>query len=228
MKKVIYTSIIGGYDELEEPKHIPKDFDFICFTDQKINKSNSVWEIRQVLPLYEDNTRTARKYKILPHRFLSEYDLSIWIDGNFIVKSDVNPFIRDYLLKHNMACFDHISCDDKRNCVFQEANAIFSLGQERGKTFKDNPHLIKSQMEKYISENYPSNNGLISSGLLLRNHNKIDVIKLMEDWWCELKYGSKRDQLSFNYVAWKNNFNFKYINKNIRNNEFFYMKKHSS
>jgi hypothetical protein len=27
----------------------------------------------------------------------------------------------------------------------------------------------------------------------------------MEDWWIELKYGSKRDQLSFPYVAWKNN-----------------------
>ena len=45
MKKVIYTSIIGGYDSLEEPRYIPEGFDFICFTDQKINKPNSVWLI---------------------------------------------------------------------------------------------------------------------------------------------------------------------------------------
>ena len=49
----------------------------------------------------------------------------------------------------------------------------------------------------------------------------------MEDWWLELKYGSKRDQLSFNYTAWKNSFNFLYINKDIRNNEYFQMKKHN-
>ena len=42
MKKVIYTTIIGKYDILEEPSFIPEGYDFICFTDQKIKKSNSV------------------------------------------------------------------------------------------------------------------------------------------------------------------------------------------
>jgi hypothetical protein len=90
MKKVIYTSIIGNYDVLEEPRFIPKGYDFICFTDQIIEKPNSVWKIKQVLPLYEDNTRTARKYKLLPHRFLPEYEISIWVDGNELVVGDVN------------------------------------------------------------------------------------------------------------------------------------------
>lgn len=227
MKKVIYTAITGKYDNLQEPEYIPKGYDFICFTDHKINKPNSIWNIKYILPLYDDNTRVARKYKILPHRFLSEYDLSIWIDGNFIIKNDIHNFIEKCLSNHNMACFDHISCYDKRNCAYQEANAIFSLGREKGKTFKDNPYIIKSQMERYISEKYPPESGLISSGVLIRKHNKSDVIKVMEDWWLELKYGSKRDQLSFNYTAWKNSFNFLYINKDIRNNEYFQMKKHN-
>ena len=115
MKKVIYTSIIGGYDSLEEPRYIPEGFDFICFTDQKINKPNSVWEIRQVLPLYEDNTRTARKYKILPHRFLPEYDLSIWVDGNELVVGDVDKLQKRYLNDKNMAVYNHMSCWDKRD-----------------------------------------------------------------------------------------------------------------
>ena len=89
MKKVIYTAITGKYDNLQEPEYIPKGYDFICFTDHKINKSNSIWNIKHILPLYNDNTRVARKYKILPHRFLPEYDLSIWIDGNFIIKDGV-------------------------------------------------------------------------------------------------------------------------------------------
>ena len=48
------------------------------------------------MPIYEDPTRNARKYKILPHRFLSEYDISIWIDGNIKVRGDVNELL-EYL-----------------------------------------------------------------------------------------------------------------------------------
>jgi hypothetical protein len=43
----------------------------------------------------------------------------------------------------------------------------------------------------------------------------------MEDWWTEIKYGSRRDQLSFNYVAWKNNLKFNYIEGDSRDNKYF-------
>ena len=39
--------------------------------------------------------------------------------------------------------------------------------------------------------------------VILRRHNEKDCIRVMEDWWTEIKYGSKRDQLSFNYVLGK-------------------------
>ncbi len=47
----------------------------------------------------------------------------------------------------------------------------------------------------------------------------------MEEWWIELKYGSKRDQLSFPYVAWKNNLDFNFINEDIDNNQWFQLMK---
>ena len=52
----------------------------------------------------------------------------------------------------------------------------------------------------------------------MRNHNLSSVIKTMEDWWLELKYWSKRDQLSFPYVCWKNKFKYKFIPEDIDNN----------
>lgn len=220
MKIVVYTAIIGGYDILNEPSYKPDGVDFICFSDKDIQ--SQAWDVRKVLPLYSDNTRTARKYKVLPHRFVSEYDYSVWIDGNFDVVGDFTQLIDDSPMK----VYDHMSCYDSRNCVYEEANAIFRLGQEPGKKFKDNPFTIKSQMEKYISEGYPQNNGLLSSGVLFRKHNDSNVIKTMENWWTEIKYGSKRDQLSFNYSAWKTNFNFEYIHDDIRHNQYFDMKKH--
>ena len=43
---------------------------------------------------------------------------------------------------------------------------------------------------------------------VLRRHNETDVVDSMEDQWVELKYNSKREQLSFNYIAWKNKLKF--------------------
>ena len=93
---------------------------------------------------------------------------------------------------------------------------------ERGmKNYKDKPEIIQRQIQKYVDEKYPSTNGLIKGGVILRRHNEPDVIESMERWWDEIKYNSKRDQLSFNYIAWKQNLNFNYIDGDIRNNSFF-------
>jgi hypothetical protein len=226
--KVIYTAIFGDYDYLEPSKYVPKGFDFICFTDG--NLKSDFWEVRKVLPLYKDSTRTARKYKILPHRFLQEYDNSIWIDGNFLIKDDVNILWDEYMWKNSLSAYSHMHCFEKRNCIYEEARMIkylFEINKSPNKKPKDDLIIIEKQMKKYFEKKYPQNNGLISSGILLRKHNDENVKKIMEDWWLELKYGSKRDQLSFNYVCWMNNFNFEYINDDIRENKYFILNKHN-
>ena len=229
-KNVIYTAIFGDYDHLETPKFVPEGFDFICFTDTNIQ--SDVWDVRQVTPLYSDSTRNARKYKILPHRYLQEYEISIWIDGNMIIKdgvtfkagvltkSDSNVMIDEYLSDKNIACYNHINCKlDPRDCVYKEAKAVISLG-------KDDTELVENQMDKYFEDGYPKSNGLIVSGIILRRHNEADVKKTMELWWEELKHGSKRDQLSFNYSAWKTNLEFNHIIGDVRNNQNFRLLPH--
>ena len=234
MNKVIYTAIFGGYDYLEIPKYIPKGFDFVCFTDTDFK--SDFWEVRKVLPLYKDSTRNARKYKLLPHRYLKEYDISIWMDGNFLIRGDVNELVGKYLSDRNFACHDHKNCQlDPRGCVYQEAEAILRFGEinmkknpKRGMlNYKDNPELIQRQMGRYMDNHYPRNNGLIVSGILLRKHNEEDVKVTMEKWWEELKYGSKRDQLSFDYSAWKTDLKFNYISGDIRNNKYFHLLSHN-
>ena len=122
-----------------------------------------------------------------------------------------------------MAMFDHNKCEiyDRRNCVYQELQAILHLGQQNGK-YKDNPQLMINQVQKYQKEGYPQNNGLVCCMIMSRKHNEPDVIQTMEDWWIEIKHHSRRDQLSFNYTAWKNNFNFVYMgDEDVRNNKWF-------
>lgn len=82
-------------------------------------------------------------------------------------------------------------------------------------------------MERYNLEEYPSNNGLIVSGVMFRKHNSQDIIKAMEFWWQELKRSSKRDQLSFDYSMWKTNTQFNWINQDIRNDGFVLEVKHN-
>jgi len=235
MRKVIYTSIFGGYDTLKDPIFLPKGYDFIAFTD--MNLESSVWEIRKKPTIYTDNTRNAKKYKILPHRFLSDYDISIYIDGNYVIKNDVNELVEKFLQNANAAFYDHNQQPlyDKRNCIYQEAEAIFNFGNINMKknpkkdflNFKDDPRVIQKQIKKYNSEGYPPNNGLINGGIILRNHNEKDCIRVMENWWEEIKYNSKRDQLSFNYAAWKDGFNFNYLEGHDRTNYYFNFLKHT-
>ena len=215
--RVVYTSIFGDYDDKQEQR-VP-GWDWECF-----DETNSV-------SFYTDNNRNAKKAKILPHRYFGiDYEYSIFIDGNMKVVGNIDELVEKYLADANVAFYSHKeNILDSRDCAYDEAQAILSLGEknmslkpERGiLNYKDNPHIIKKQMDRYAHEGFPRNNGLITGMVILRRHNESDCMRVMEEWWTEIKYGSKRDQLSFNYVAWKNNLKFNYINGDSRKNEYF-------
>lgn len=213
-KIVVYTAITGGYDSLKEPTVISNKCDYICFTDDTSLKSN-VWEIRPITSYMNDNSLTARRYKILPHLFLKDYEYSVWIDGSIKLVANPEGMIKKELATDNMACFKH-SC---RNCIYDEAETIIKLE-------KANKDIVSNQIEKYSLENYPKKNGLIESGVLIRKHNNVDIIRLMNAWWNEIINFSERDQLSFNYVIWKFKLKYKIINKNIYDNEYLKTYKH--
>lgn len=223
-KTVIYTAIFGGYNKLiEQPRF--KNVDYICFTDRPLQSKS--WKVIKVTepPFNDDNTRNNRYYKILPHLQFPDYDYSIYIDGNFISQKNCSILIEKYLTNDiTMACFDHNqTIMDPRNCIFQEHNAIIKLAVKENR-FKDDPAIIEQQINIIKSSNYPENNGLISGGVLIRKHNDPLLIKVMEQWWFYVKNYSKRDQLSFNFVAWQNNFKYNTIPGDIRKkNDFFYM-----
>lgn len=222
---VVYTAIFGKYDELPNNNFITDDYDYICFSDHEIK--SDLWKVILCTPLYEDLTRNARKYKALPHRYLKNYEYSIWIDGNMKMIGDSRSLLNEKIFQ----TYDHMQCFDKRNCIYKEAEAIFELGKnnfnrtpDRGnRNWKDNPHIIEDQIKRYKEAGFPTNYGLAETSVVIRRHNHPDCIQLDEDWWTEMKYGSKRDQLSLNYVAWKNNFTIDYIPGDVRDNNYFTM-----
>lgn len=223
MKKVIYTAIIGNRDIITEPAYIPEGFDFICFTNQDLR--SKVWDVRKVSQTLEDPTRNARMYKLLPHRFLGGYDVSVWLDGNMRVVGDIQEIIDIYLNKVPIAVFDHAqNKPDSINCVYKEAEHLLGM-YERGKK-KEDPDLIRKQVGSYLSEEYPVNNGLAVTQLIARKHNDEQVQEAMELWWSEMKRHTKRDQLSFNYALWKTQTPFVFIEGDSRKNQYVQWTKH--
>tara|TARA_R110002167_G_scaffold79374_4_gene219062 strand:+ start:90 stop:830 length:741 start_codon:yes stop_codon:yes gene_type:complete len=235
-KKVIYTATFPHDNDMDyflfEPEVIPDGYDFVCFTNNT-NFKSKLWDIRLVPSLYTDGARDAKRYKTLPHRYLKEYEESIWIDVDVKIAKNPSKLVDTLLSDCNLAILNHELCGttvtgnlNVRKCVYEEAKFIQWLGDQNPKhEYKDNMNIINSQINKYMKEGYPKDNGLARTTVVFRRHNEEDVITNSENWWSEMKYGSRRDQISFNYVAWKNNLNFNYIQEDIDDNQYFhYMK----
>lgn len=208
MRIVVYTAIFGGKDVLLEPP-IYENVDYVCFTDDP-NMKSDIWDVRLVEPTNEDPCRAAKIYKILPHKYFPDHEVSLWLDGNIELMKSPHS-IMHLLDRNNMAAFHHPS----RFCIYKEAHRCL----DSARFTKWNTDLIKEQMTKYEKEGYPENNGLINGGVLLRRHHYSSVAKTMEAWWQEIERYSQRDQLSFNYVSYKNDFRYTVISGKIYDNE---------
>ena len=75
-KIVVYTAIFNDYDWLKDPVVVPKEIDFVCYTDS--NKIHSkVWKIVKVDTNGEPPSLKNRKIKLLyPYTELKDYDYS--------------------------------------------------------------------------------------------------------------------------------------------------------
>ena len=190
IKKVVYTAIFGGKDTAKN-MDICEDVDYILFTDDP-NLESDQFKIHVVPPLYDDPVRSAKYYKILAHRIFPSYLYSLWIDGSIQLSNvDLHQLFDQYLKEFDLAFHLH----PIRDCIYAEAEKCIELG-------KDNPEIIKKQMAYYRSQNYPEHAGLISGGIIFRNHTKM-VKRFNEAWWNEICKHSRRDQLSLPYVLRK-------------------------
>lgn len=223
---VVYTAIFGGKDELIAPTAILPECDLVCFTDQPLLVAGG-WQIRHEQSFSEDPVRNAKVFKILPHRYFPEYQYSVWVDGNILIRGNVAELVEQHLSQDNIAFFSHNqNAMDPRRGVYEEAELLIQRAHE-GKP-KDDPELIARQVARYRREGFPDDGGLVVGMEVIRRHHAPDVVQAMEDWWAEIQNGSRRDQLSFNYIAWKNRLAFTYIDGDSRDNPYFLWRPHTT
>jgi len=213
-KIVVYTCITGEYDILREVEQPEDGIDYICFTDQKIE--SNTWRINPI-PEFLDSfepAKIARCIKILPHIFLPEYNISVWVDGNIQVLGNIIELI-NVNLKNYFAIPKH----PDRICVYEEGRAAIDLK-------KDEESTINNQLKIYKKKKYPENYGMVQSGILIRKHNDQRSIAVCTGWWNEVRQFSKRDQISFNYSIWKKNVIIDIMNPNLIVSKYFQIWRH--
>lgn len=193
-KIVVYMCITGGYDTIKEPFYYNQNIDYILFTDMEVPKQ-SVWRKIDINAIEEikslNNSDKNRFIKMFPHKFFSNYDYSIYVDGVVEIITDMFPVITEM-----GDCILGVHRHNYRNCVYAEAKAVLY-------SQKATKEKVKEQIQRYKKEGYPENNGLYENTILARKHNQKLCIELMEVWWEEYMRSCKRDQLSLPYVIWK-------------------------
>ena len=219
MNKIcVYTCITGNYDNLIEINNIEEGIDYICYTNNKEIKSKT-WKVEYIQDDNLTNVQLARKIKILGTPKLAKYDVVVWIDGRIYFEKSIKDFIKEYvdLKNYDLVGFKHFC----RNSINNEMIANYEIEKI------DITGLNK--LDKfYKKEKFPDNCGLIETTLLFRNFNNTKLNKAMQDWFNMILEYSYRDQLSFNYVEWKNKLKVKYLDINIWDNEYFKFNLHRS
>lgn len=148
-----------------------------------------------MLNIKQDVVRTARYHKLFPNKLLKKYKYSIWIDSNIIITSNNLENKIKKLIRENKKI--SVNNHFERDCIYQEAKTCVDLQ-------KDDPEIILKQVDYLQKQNYPQKNGLFETNIIFREHYNKIIIETMKDWWWMIENFSRRDQLSFNYVLWKN------------------------
>lgn len=200
MKKksiAVYTCIVGDYDELQEPLSVSSECDYFVISDKRPDE-NSVFQyidIKTVLPEnIMDNTRKNRYCKINAHKIFPQYRYSIYFDGNIQLDQTIVELIKE-LPKTRLITF----CPNYWSSVYREIISVLQNG-------RDDEQLVTKQAEVYWLSGMPDDYGGFMCGILIREHNNPVCMKIMEEWWQQVKKYSARDQIALPYVLWKNGY----------------------
>lgn len=191
---VIYSAMVGAYDDILQPKVVDERFDYILFSNDIEEKRVGVWEVRPIMYHNNDNTRICRYVKTHPEELLKEYEVSIWMDANIQITTD---YLYGRVLElDEQNVFVSALYHPTRDCIYAEAFTLLLMRLEHEDVIVDWCHKLRM-------EEYPRNNGLCETGILYRKHNDAKVKRVDNLWWRSIEQYSRRDQLSFNYVLWK-------------------------
>lgn len=195
-----FMPLTDGYDDLP-------DNCFFVFTDSmsRYNVSRGYTHIYVNISSYDipydDGARLSKIFKIIPQRVFKNLRWHVHLAGKCTLRRNY-VWLLDELRRSNhsgIIAERHV----KRIDVYEEGEEVIKLKRA-------NPKIVKKQLQDYHSQGYPKDNGLLDSEFLFRDFASTNIQVFSCVWFDEINRGSRRDQLSFNYVIWKLKLEVKY------------------
>jgi hypothetical protein len=207
-----YTAVFGDYDTLFPVPHVP-GFTFTVFTDKPPAAIPQGWLVRRLSRKFDDPQHAARYCKVMSQQLFPGISRTLWFDAALHPCEELSAL---RMCRADLATFEH----RHRNCVYQEAETCISMGLDHTET-------IRQQIHRYREAGYPYGLGLAETTIVLRRHTPA-VVRFNRLWWKEISQGSIRDQLSFDYVAWKLGMPYRRLPGSREENPFFAWKGHKA
>ena len=194
-KIAVYMAMFGDYDQISEPVIQPENIDYYIISDRKMPESSKwTWLSptgRVPQELRKDPILCNRWCKMHPQLLFPEYEVSVYLDSNFFVVSDLTPLVT-FLDSFPVSMFRH----QKRDCVYQEIRTCYV--QKR-----DTKENLKKHEQRLRAQGIPEHWGLLEAPVIARRHSDPMCIALMDTWWQNFLSGSRRDQVALVESLWQ-------------------------
>ncbi|MDB2665372.1 DUF616 domain-containing protein [Gammaproteobacteria bacterium] len=193
----VYTCIAGNYDDLI-PQPLYEGVKYICFSNILPAQNNyRGWEIRSIenINTVEQNL-INRTIKADPFNLKFSTNISMYIDGNVLIKSNPFNFINQFIDSGaSIAAFKH----PLRENVYQEFDELIATG----KLNTDEINKTKILFNRMQNEGYDCKPMMTAGYIILRCHDNKNLKIAMKEWLQIIFHECKRDQISLQYLLWK-------------------------
>ena len=148
-----------------------------------------------------DPARASRRPKLMPHLYFPDADWTIWLDNKSRLLRPPGDIVAALAAQSDAGFFAYPHF--RRDCVYQEGQTVRENGL-------DDHRIILERMRTYRAEGMPERFGLIEGHFIVRRRAP-DVDAFGTEWFDHVCRYSRRDQISFPYLAWKRGFRFDMI-----------------
>ena len=194
----VYTCIAGNYDVLVPQPKFP-NVDYVCFAETERPYKYKNWSVVPFISPKDlkNSPLINRFHKILCFNEFDHGNFSIYIDGNVKLETNPQDFVK-ILKKNNLTigAFKH----PQRNSIFEEFEACL----EQKKISEDEIRRAQELFLEMKKEGYEQKGNLTANYILVRKKDDKQLVSAMQDWWEIVLNKIGRDQLSMQYVLWKN------------------------
>lgn len=221
-KFVVYTVLVGDYDDILQPNVVDGRFDYVLFSNDIHSEKVGVWSVRPIPDVVKnDNKRLSRFPKTHPESMLSEYVASLYIDANIQIMDQwvYDRFVELYGNQIEYAGVKLVLTG--RDCAYEHA---FDMCQN----YYDHDYKVIQQCHEMYNAGFPKHFGLNENNVIFRIHTK-RMKKVDEEWWAWILNYSFRDQFSYMFCIWKYNIALNYFlskGEDARNGQHFRLINH--